>query len=267
VRLGARYPIRENRIHYLQIRYGDGLATELLQSNDAMDDSPQKTRWLLPSVLSITAGSVDVIGFLSLGGLLAAHITGNLAILAAHYVTGRFGELGPLLSVPVFVTVLGVVAITFGPPEKPRTFRRALLVLHAFLLAVFLGIGVWLGPLNNADSGPAVFVGMLGVSAMATQNALVRLVLPGSATTAVMTTNTTQLTIDLATLIRKRATAEELAKARKRASATFPVVFGFVAGCAAGALLYIGLGFSALALPLILAMVAIPLGESWSEAS
>lgn len=222
---------------------------------------------MLPSVLSITAGSVDVIGFLSLGGLFTAHITGNIVILAVHYVTGRFGELGPLLSVPVFVAVLGLVALTFGASERPRASRRALLFLHAFLLAAFLGIGVWLGPFNNVDSGPAVCAGMLGVSAMATQNALVRLVLPGSPTTAVMTTNTTQLTIDLATLIRKRAGPEERAKVRKGASATLPPVLGFIIGCASGALLYTRLGFSALALPLILAILAIPLGEFWSDAS
>ena len=33
--------------------------------------------WLLPAVLSTTAGAVDVIGFLGLGGLLTAHITGT----------------------------------------------------------------------------------------------------------------------------------------------------------------------------------------------
>jgi hypothetical protein len=32
---------------------------------------------LLPTVLSMTAGSVDVISFLGLGGLFTAHITGN----------------------------------------------------------------------------------------------------------------------------------------------------------------------------------------------
>jgi len=49
--------------------------------------------WLLPTVLSITAGSVDVIGFLALGGVFTAHITGNVVIVAVHYVSGgRRGE-------------------------------------------------------------------------------------------------------------------------------------------------------------------------------
>ena len=57
----------------------------------------EKSDWLLPALLSTTAGAVDVIGFLALGGLFTAHITGNLVILAAHYVTGRFGEIRPIL--------------------------------------------------------------------------------------------------------------------------------------------------------------------------
>jgi uncharacterized membrane protein YoaK (UPF0700 family) len=51
---------------------------------------PMFINWLLPAVLSTTAGAVDVIGFLALGGLFTAHITGNLVVLAAHYVTGGF---------------------------------------------------------------------------------------------------------------------------------------------------------------------------------
>jgi hypothetical protein len=53
-------------------------------------------------------------------------------------------------------------------------------------------------PFTDAGSGMAVLVGMLGVTAMATQNALVKLALRGSPSTAVLTTNITQ-TIDLVT--------------------------------------------------------------------
>jgi uncharacterized membrane protein YoaK (UPF0700 family) len=204
--------------------------------------------------------------FLTLGGLFTAHITGNIVILAAHYATGQFGELGPLLSVPVFVAVLGIVALAFGVSEKPRTTRRALLFLHAFPFGSLFRDWHFARPISQRRWGPAVVVGMLGVSAMATQNALVRLVLHGSPTIAVMTTNTTQLTIDVATLLRKRAGPEELAKARKRARGTFPAVFGFIAGCAASALLYTRLGFSALALPLVLVIGIIALGEFWKDA-
>src|SRR5580700_6551638 len=62
---------------------------------------PIRSTWLLPAILSTTAGAVDVIGFLALGGLFTAHVTGNVVIVAAHYVTGGFSQIGPLLAVPV----------------------------------------------------------------------------------------------------------------------------------------------------------------------
>ena len=133
---------------------------------------------LLPTVLSITAGSVDVIGFLALGGVFTAHITGNVVIVAAHYV-------------------------------------------QTALLAACLGLGVAFGPFADADGPIAVLVGMLAVAAMATQNALVRLALQGGPSTAVMTTNITQLTIDVARLVRRRRPPEDLATARRRARVTF----------------------------------------------
>jgi hypothetical protein len=43
---------------------------------------------LLVFVLSVIAGSVDIIGFLEMGGLFIAHITGNLVALAARLVAG-----------------------------------------------------------------------------------------------------------------------------------------------------------------------------------
>jgi uncharacterized membrane protein YoaK (UPF0700 family) len=222
--------------------------------------------WLLPVVLSTTAGAVDVIGFLALDGLFTAHITGNVVILAAHYITGGFSEVGPLLSVPVFVAVLGAVTLASGAVEKAGySPRRALLVLQAALLAGYLGLGARFGPFADADRPLAVFVGMLGVAAMATQNGLVKLTLPGVPSTAVMTTNITQLTIDLATLTQGRGQSDDLANVRRRAGVTFPCVVGFVAGCAAGAVLEVQFGLWALALPVVLAALALPLGEVWGE--
>jgi uncharacterized membrane protein YoaK (UPF0700 family) len=89
-------------------------------------------KWLLPAVLSTTAGAVDVIGFLTLDGLFTAHITGNLVMLAAHYVPGGFSQLGPLLAVPVFIAMVILVTLLFGAADV-RASRRVLLVLHAAL--------------------------------------------------------------------------------------------------------------------------------------
>jgi uncharacterized membrane protein YoaK (UPF0700 family) len=220
--------------------------------------------WLLTVVLSVIAGAVDAIGFLALGGLFTAHITGNIVVLAAHYVTGGFSEVGPLLAVPVFIIVLGLVTVASGTIEGTgRSSRRALLVLQAALLAGCLGLVVGLGPFPNPDSPTAVLVGMLAVASMATQNALVKLALPGAPSTAVMTTNTTQLTIDLATLLRSPEKREDRARARRRAGVTFPSIVGFVVGCAAGAVLEVHCALWALGLPVILAALAVPLG--WGE--
>ena len=219
-------------------------------------------RWLLPAVLSTTAGAVDVIGFLALGGLFTAHITGNVVVAAAHYLTGGFSQVGPLVALPVFVAVLGAVTVASAAIEKTGYGSgRGLMVLHAGLLAGCLGLGVAFGPFADADGPIAVLVGMLAVAAMATQNALVKLALPGAPSTAVMTTNTTQLIVDLCAVARWSGAADDLAKARRRASLTFPCVVGFVAGCAAGATLEVHVGLWALVLPALLAVFAVALGE------
>jgi len=186
--------------------------------------------WLLPLVLSTTAGAVDVIGFLALCELFTAHITGNIVVVAAHYVTHGYNQVEKLLAVPVFVVVLGVVTLGARAVEKSGySARRGLLILHALLLAACMGLAIALGPFTDTDRPAALLVGMLAVSAMATQNALVRLTLPGTPSTAVMTTNLTQLTVDLATLAWGRGKPDDLGKARRRAGIT-----GLGAGAAGG---------------------------------
>jgi uncharacterized membrane protein YoaK (UPF0700 family) len=43
----------------------------------------------LPIVLSVIAGSTDVIGFLGLDGLFTAHIAGNVVVPTAHLAAER----------------------------------------------------------------------------------------------------------------------------------------------------------------------------------
>lgn len=222
--------------------------------------------WVLPTVLSVTAGAVDVIGFLGLGGLFTAHITGNIVVLAAHYVTGAFSQVGPLLSVPVFIAVLVVVTLIFESARNVRSSRRGLLLIQGALLAFFIGAVAIFGPFNDPNSAVAVFAAMLGVAAMATQNALVRLALPGCPATAVLTTNTTQLAITLTKLVTARESVE-IASLRHRAGVLFSRVVGFVAGSAMGAFLEVRFHLFALVLPLALAAIAIPLGDLWIDDS
>jgi uncharacterized membrane protein YoaK (UPF0700 family) len=90
---------------------------------------------LLPTVLSVIAGSADVISFLGLGGLFAAHITGNLALLAAHLVTGTRVGVALLLSVPVFILVLGLTRLLAAGLEAIGVASLQPLFLLQFLSA------------------------------------------------------------------------------------------------------------------------------------
>src|SRR3984885_9781435 len=156
---------------------------------------------LLPGVLSVVAGSVDGITFLGPGGLFAAHITGNLVVLAAHVATGRAASLASILSVPVFIAVLGLTRLAAaGVGETGGRPRPRLLAVHVVLLVSFLAIWVAGGTSLDPIAPTAVVAGMLGVAAMAVQNALVRL-LVGAPATAVMTTDITTFVMDIGAML------------------------------------------------------------------
>ncbi len=72
---------------------------------------------LLPALLSVVAGSADVISFLGLRALFVAHITGNLIIIAAHLVTGTRVDIDPVLSVPVFILALALTRVAVAGLE------------------------------------------------------------------------------------------------------------------------------------------------------
>jgi uncharacterized membrane protein YoaK (UPF0700 family) len=215
------------------------------------------TTKLLATVLSLTAGSVDVISFVGLGGLFAAHITGNLVILAAYIVAGDEAPLALIISVPVFIIVLAVTRLLAAGLERLRVASlRPLLFLQFLLLAGFLALCVVGGPRLDAHGAIATVAGMLGVSAMAVQNALVQISLRGAPSTAVMTTNITRFVMDLGEVLFGRS-PNDGAKAGERARRTGLAIAGFVVGCGLGAGCQAVAGLWSLTLPASLALVAL----------
>ena len=215
---------------------------------------------LLPTVLSIIAGSVDAIGFLGLGGLFTAHVTGNLVILAAHLVSGNGAPVAPMLSVPVFVAALGLTRLLADALERTGfASLRPLLLLQLLLLAGFFVLCASAGPRIDPDATKAILAGMLGVSAMAVQNALVQISLKGAPSTAVMTSNVTRFAMDVGEVLLGGDPAD-VAKARNRAARTLPAIAGITVGCGLGAACEAALGTWSLALPAGLAMLAFAMG-------
>jgi uncharacterized membrane protein YoaK (UPF0700 family) len=100
---------------------------------------------------------------------------------------------------------------------------------------------------------------MLGVAAMAVQNALVQISLKGAPTTAVMTSNVTHFAIDVGEVLLGGNPAN-VAKARNQAARTLPVIVGFAVGCGIGAACEAAFGLWSLALPAGLALLAFVMG-------
>ena len=189
---------------------------------------------ILPTVLSVIAGSADVISFLGLG-LFNAHITGNLLILAAHIVARGKADVKLMLSVPIFILVLGLMRLLVAGLQSFRVGCLVPLLFLQFLLlaGLFALCGTAALPVNP-DAGSALIGCQLGVAAMAVQTALVQLALKGAPSTAVMTTNITRFIMDLGDALLGREPGD-VSQARWRAKHTWPVIAGFIAGAALGA--------------------------------
>jgi uncharacterized membrane protein YoaK (UPF0700 family) len=179
------------------------------------------------------AGMVDVIGFLSLG-LFTAHITGNLVVIAALLVRGGPPNMAQVLSVPVFVIAVAAVWwIAKALKKRGPALARPLLLIQFLLLTCVLIFSVIYSPAANPRDWTSVVIAMIAVSAMACQFALLRLAVPGSPSTAVMTGNLTNTALSLLdTLSRSQPLTED---ANERLRKTLKLVVGFCAGCIVGA--------------------------------
>ena len=207
-------------------------------------------------ILSIIAGSTDAIGFVGLNGLFTAHITGNLAILAARIVGSSDAQLSSILSVPVFMIAVCLTRVYASKLERNETaLLKSLLLTQLFFLLCFLALCAIQEPVLNPNTGIAITAGMLGVCAMAVQNVLVQVSFKGAPPTAIMTSNVTRFSMSLGTLIRP-ATPDKIGEARVQIKHTLPVILGFSIGCALGAATESLCGMWSLILPSILAAIA-----------
>lgn len=221
---------------------------------------------IVPPLLSFTAGYVDACTFLALFGLYVAQVTGSFVTVGAGIVAHEDGFLLKVLAIPVFFAA-GVFTTVLAE-ELERRGRSALvwtLVLECALLAGLLVLGL-AGPFARDPSAPlTLLAAMLGLSAMGVQSAMVRLLMPGVASTNVMTTNTTLFAIDAGELLLgwhgrrsgDAAAAAKFATARARLAGLIPLGLGFVSGSVAGAIAFAVFGMPSLAaiLAILLALI------------
>jgi uncharacterized membrane protein YoaK (UPF0700 family) len=220
---------------------------------------------LLTAVLSLTAGSLDVITFLGPDRVFTAHVTANIVLTAAQLAGGDPLQLAALLSLPVFMLGLcltrllaeGLEAIGYATPWP-------LLLLQFLLLSAFLALAVG-GQAFDTTAKVFTVGALLGVFAMAVQNALVQVSLKGAPSTAVMTTNVVRLTMDVGTLL-LRDDRNEKANARDRVNKTWPSIGGYAVGCILGAICETRFDLHSLLLPTFFSLVVLGLAMAGERA-
>ncbi|MBD0254122.1 MAG: DUF1275 domain-containing protein [Cytophagales bacterium] len=220
----------------------------------------------LTFLLSFVTGFADTVGYIALSGLFIAQITGNLVLVGAGIYSGEDANaVNRLLMIPVFMLGAGAASrLSARLPKAPDASFPVLLAVESVLLLLFAGLGHFLQTQHHPLSHLDMFaIAAAGVSAMAVQNASVRQYFPGYVSTTVMTTNLTQFAVDLAGCLaravrRKKRSPEDEGLQQQRAGRLHrygAALAGFIAGTAAGALLYRGAGLAAGTVPALLVLV------------
>jgi uncharacterized membrane protein YoaK (UPF0700 family) len=210
-----------------------------------------RARPALPVLLAFVAGAVDACTVLALFGLFVAQLTGSFVTIGIQVVRQEPAPVAHLLALPLFF-LAGAAAAVLVHAFARRRLALAL-AIETGLLAAFMVTGLAAAPFAHADTASALLAGALGLLAMGVQSATVRLMLPGTPSTNVMTINTTQLAIDSAQWLIaafRPADGTLRAAAAHRIAALAPIMAAFLAGSIFGAVGFIHAGFWSL-LPLV----------------
>jgi uncharacterized membrane protein YoaK (UPF0700 family) len=212
----------------------------------------------LPALLSVIAGMVDLIGFLTLGNIFTAHITGNLVVFAAVLVRGGPLNLAQALAIPVFILAIAAVwLLARASGRRGPGLAQLLLLVQFLLLAGVLIFSVVTNPSADPHGLMAGITVMIAVSAMACQYALLRLAMPGAPSTAVMTGNLTNTVLSLLDTLSPNQPLMEGAGERLKSS--LHLLGGFLVGCVVAAAAVSLLADWAWLFPVALAGVAVAL--------
>lgn len=194
----------------------------------------------VPVVLALVEGYVDARTFLAFAGFFVAQATGSYVVAGSELFSDNANFGAKVLAIPVFI-VSGMVATAIV--RAAGSHRLVAMVATLGLEAVLL-CGLTIASLRDGAGPIMAAPALFGLAAMGIQSATVRLLLPASASTNVMTSNTTQLAIELVDSIRGRSPTAKLLQ-------TGSVMLGFLMGIAAGALAYRSVGLACLGLPVV----------------
>lgn len=222
-----------------------------------VDSAGVRVRRVLPILLCFNAGFVDTAGFVALGGLFTAHVTGNIVTFSAAVAEGRAPDIGKVIAIPVFAVVVAAAHL-LGRAMAMRGHSdfRILMAMKLVLLAHAALVAITLGPFLDPDAPSALMTAMTLVSAMALQNALHRTHLKDLPPSTMVTGTITQILVDAMALWRPHPETDRPATRERlvRFSANFAA---FVGGCGMAAFLYLLLGMWALMVPPLVAAAEI----------
>lgn len=215
-------------------------------------------RWekLLLLLLSAISGVVDVISFLTLK-IFAAHITGNLVLIAAALAGGHNPRSDQVLAVPVFMAATaGAWLIVRASGWRGLRLARLLLAVQFVLLVAVFVIGISYRPSVNPKGPMFTVAAMTAVAAIACQFAFLRVVMPKAPPTSVMTGHLSTFTLALSDCFGGGVLTEG---ATRRLRSPFLLLLGFFGGCAAGAGAVLSFGDWSWLLAVALAAIAVVL--------
>ncbi len=224
-------------------------------------------------LLSFVSGFVDTAGFIALGGIFTAHVTGNFVLAGASLVRASTeGVLPKLIMFPIFVAAVGATYLISCWLERfQKNALLFLMILEAIFLVAFAFAGWHFQPDSTIQMTEAqtIIVGAIGVIAMAMQNAYMKQYLAKLTMTTVMTGNVTQFSIDLTKfsfrVFKSDDVKENEAEIKERLKKVGVAILGFLFGAIGGAALFVNFGLLSVLLPAGLIVLTAFLAKNQSK--